>query len=262
LSSNYRKKIILFPAGASGHFLATFLSLDATKMLPNARIDLGQTLPLSIFIDNDLNKIKHAIEHDTNQTILSHFLNISQLSEFQNTHWIRKIHPHTNFFGFCKNVYYKKQQTEFVDWEQAGFIQRFDAMFENLYRCYFDTRNDPDCPSEVTIDFGKLNDIELLKKIFYEVNQIVPSDKKLDFAEQYINNQYATINDCDFLDINDIINHIQPKDLYDLVILLFIYEKNHKTIDKNRIWTIDNMPRNINDALKFLVENSKNYTIF
>ena len=60
----------------------------------------------------------------------------------------------------------------------------------------------------------------------------------------------------------DIVNFIKPADLYDLAILLFIYEKNHNTVDQNRNWTIDDLPTDINHAIDFLVTNSKNYVIF
>jgi hypothetical protein len=50
--------------------------------------------------------------------------------------------------------------------------------------------------------------------------------------------------------------------LYDLAILLFMYEKNHNTVDQNRLWTINHIPVDVDQAVEFLVKNSKNYSIF
>ena len=39
MSSAYDKKVILFQVGASGHFLAEFLTTEDITVLPNQRID-------------------------------------------------------------------------------------------------------------------------------------------------------------------------------------------------------------------------------
>ena len=259
--SKYDKKIILFPAGASGHFLAEFLTIGDTFVIPQNRLDLGQRLSSAIFAPG-LSNIKSAIVNDNRQVILSHYSGISDLLEFQDQHWLKKIRPQTNLFGWTKNVFYKKQQIEKVFYSQATMLQQFDMMFENLKDFYFQIKEDLDCPPELMLDFGKFSDINYLTKIYQDANQSEPPEKKILFAQAYIDAQGPAINDCNYTDMLDIVNLIKPKDIYDLVILLFIYEKNNNTIDQNRNWTINDLPNNIDDALEFLLTNSKNYNIF
>jgi len=260
--SKYQKKIILFPAGASGNFLAAFLTAGNTLINPQYRIDLGQTVSSSIFVDPDLDQIKDAVINDNHQTILSHYRNVSDLREFQSRHWLRKIYPCTNLFGWLKNVFYKKQQIEKVDVSQAAMLTQFDFMFENMKHFYFWLKEDTDCPEDLTIDFGKIKNIDYLIDLYVDVNGHRPDASKINFAVDYTNIQGPTVDDCDYLDIEDIVNSINPQDLYDLATLLFIYEKNNNTIDCNRLWTIDDLPVDINHAIEFLIDNSKKYSIF
>ena len=70
IMKKYKKKIILFPAGASGNFLAAFLTTGAVFVIPQYRLDLGQLISNSIFVPSDLAKIKNTIINDTHQTII------------------------------------------------------------------------------------------------------------------------------------------------------------------------------------------------
>jgi len=260
--TKYQKKIILFPAGASGHFLSAFLTTGNNYVTAQHRIDLGQTLSNSTFVPSDLEKIKHTIVNDNCQTILTHYDKISNLREFENQHWLRKIYPHTNTFGWLKNVFYKKQTIESVKFTQSDMLVQFDAMFENMKDFYFILSADTDCPSELTIDFGKITDLNYLIKLYNEANGSNPSEDKIAFAQTYIDLQNKPINDCNLLNMEDLATMIDPQDLYDLVTLLFMYEKNHNTIDQHRLWTINDLPTDINCAVDFLIKNSKKYSIF
>jgi hypothetical protein len=258
----YQKKIILFPAGASGNFLSAFLTTGSIYVKPQFRIDLGQTVPSAVAIPPDLEQIKYAIENDYRQTILSHYSVVSNLREYSDRHWVRKIYPHTNVFGWLKNVFYKKQQIDFVDYTQVDMLTQFDSLFENIKDFYFMIKADTDHPADLTIDFGNLINMDYLIELYIESNGIEPDLEKQQFAQSYIDLQHSVINDLDCLNMEDMVELINPKDLDDLVILLFMYEKNHRTIDQNRLWTINNLPTNIDRAVDFLVNNSKNYSIF
>jgi hypothetical protein len=262
MMKKYQKKIILFPAGASGNFLSAFLTTGSIHVEPQFRIDLGQTVASAVSIPPELEQIKHTIANDHRQTILSHYSAVSNLREYSDRHWVRKIYPHTNVFGWLKNVFYKKQQIEQVDYTQADMLTRFDSLFENIKDFYFIIKSDTDHPDDLTIDFGNLPNLDYLIELYIDSNGFEPNLEKKQFAQSYIDAQHPAINDSDCLDMEDIVKLITPKNLDDLVILLFMYEKNHKTIDQNRLWSIDDLPTDIDRAVDFLVDNSKKYSIF
>ena len=260
--NSYQKKIILFPAGASGHFLAAFLTVGKLFVKPQYRIDVGQTVTSAIFVPSDLKKIKNEITNGAHQTVLSHYNDVSHLSDFKNQHWIRKIYPHTNTFGWLKNVFYKKQQVEFVDFTQAEMLVQLDAMIENMKEFYFMLKNETDCPADLTVDFGKITDLNYLTDLHIDANGHCPDEEKIEMAKKYIELQGRPIDNCDSLSMEELADKIAPRDLYDLAILLFMYEKNHNTVDQNRLWTINHIPVDVDQAVEFLVKNSKNYSIF
>lgn len=261
MMKTYQKKIILFPAGASGNFLSAFLT-TSVHVEPQFRIDLVKTVPGAISIPPNLEQIKHAIATDRHQTILSHYSAVSELREYSDRHWVRKIYPRTNVFGWLKNVFYKKQQIEQVDYTQADMLTRFDSLFENIKDFYFMLKSDTDRPTDLTIDFGNITDLDYLTELYIDANGNEPNSEKKQFAQSYIDIQHPAVNDSDCLNMEDIVKLINPRDLDDLVILLFMYEKNHKTIDQNRLWSIDDLPTDIDRAVDFLVDNSKKYSIF
>jgi hypothetical protein len=149
-----------------------------------------------------------------------------------------------------------------VDFRQAEMLVQFDAIFENMKFFYFMLKDDKDCPDDLTIDFGKIINLNFLSELYVEVNGCLPDSDRLGMAQAYIEMQGKSIDDCNSLDMEEIANKINPQNLYEVAILLFIYEKNHNSLDQNRLWTIDHLPVNINHAVEFLIENSKNYRIF
>jgi hypothetical protein len=187
---------------------------------------------------------------------------VSELRDVDKLVWVRKIHPKTNLFGLIKNAHFKKQSLEFTDYSAADFNTKVDHAFIMIDDNYQTIKQDCDCPDDLTIDFGMLYNADYLATLFESVHGFPPDALKMDWAQTYIDQQFTKCNDCDYKDIQQIIDHVQPKDFFDVAAILFMYEKNHNTIDKNRLWTINDMPDNVNTALEFLVANSKNYTIF
>jgi hypothetical protein len=272
LLKNYNKRVILYPAGSSGYFLAAFLITGHDHVLPNNRIDLGQKLSSTVFVTSDplndydseecLLQIKDEILHGHRQSILSHYSKISQLKEFESTNWIKKIVPDTNIFGWIKNIVYKKKYTEFIDLRNTPLRHQVDGTFLDLITWYDFNQKDYDKPSDMTIDFGRICNIQYLIDLYESANGVKPTDERLKFAEDYISKQFPPLGDCDSTSIVDVINHVNPQDPFDIATVLFIYEKNHNTLDTNRLWSINDIPNTVPDSIEFLISNERNYSIF
>ena len=273
MSSGYNKKVILFQVGASGHFLAEFLNTGDITVLPNQRIDRRQRLS-SVFVDETsaeyqfrggcsadcINSIKSAISNQDQRIILSHCDAVSEFQQFTNKAWIKKIVPTTNLFGWIKNAVYKIHDIDQV--MKKNIAQQIDFYFTNMKHWYDIDRADQDRPSDMTIDFGKLYDIHYLIDLYRSANGIEPDRTRIDFAEQYVSKQFAPIDNCESTDMIDVIKHIDPKNSFDIATVLFMYEKNHNSIDQNRWWTIDDFPDSIPQCIELLTANSQNYSIF
>lgn len=277
MSNNYSKKVILFQAGSSGNFLAALLTNGNIFVLPNTRIDLGQRISSAVFIsgeqssdkrfndfDSDacLKNIKTAIMHDQRQVILSHYQQVSELREFESTNWIKKIVPGTNIFGWIKNIVHKKQYVELVDLRSTNFRYQVDGNLMNLKTWYDLNQQDKDVPTNMTVDFGRMYDITYLADLYKSANGSYPDDLRIKFAEEYISKQFPPLGDCDSNSMIDIIEHVKPLDSFDIATALFIYEKNHNTIDSNRLWSIDDLPNTVFGSIEFLIANERNYLIF
>ena len=273
MSSGYDKKVILFQVGASGHFLAEFLNTGDITVSPDQRIDGRQRLS-SVFVDETsaeyqfkggcsadcITAIKNAISNQDRRIILSHCDTVSEFKKFTNKVWIKKIVPTTNFFGWIKNAVYKIHDIDQV--MKKNIAQQINFYFTNLKHWYKINRADQDRPSDMTIDFGKLYDMQYLADLYRSANGCDPSESRIKFAEQYVSKQFAPIHDCLATDIRDIIEHVNPTDSFDIATALFMYEKNHDSIDQNRWWTFDNFPDSIPQCIEFLIANSQNYSIF
>ena len=196
------------------------------------------------------------------QIALSHYMPVQKLLPYTPHAWIRKIHPINNVFGCLKNIFYKKQNLDWINYTQTDFVFQFDQIFEGLKDWYFKIKNDKDLPDGLVIDFGKLYNIDYLVELFREANGFEPDSVKLLWAQNYLDKQFPAIHDCEYLDMQQIIDYIQPKDVFDTATVLFIYEKNHRTIDVNRLWSIDSLPGSVTEALEFLINNQQKYKIF
>ena len=277
MSKGYNKKVILFYPGASGNFLASFLVVDSIR-LPAFRVDHRQELEPGVVVasgggsvidkrlqDFDslsaLASIKNFIEHGNKQVILSHYQGVSSLRNYTNC-WIKKIYPETNILGWIKNVHFKKQEIEIIDYSQAGLSTRVDQCLFFIQGWYEIFKADTDRPKDMTIDFGRIYDINYLTELFEDANGFKPDKVKIQWAQKYLDLQFPRIDYVASSSMSEIIDHIKPKDFFDLAAVLFIYENYYNTVDKNRNWSIDQLPNNIEDALNFLLDNQKNYTIF
>ena len=277
MPKGYSKKVIMFPAGASGNFLATFLLVNSNLLpQPTFRVDWNQPISSSVVmasgttnqvdyrlagIDKNavLQNIRTLIEEDDRQIILSHYLGISNIIDYADQCWIRKIYPTTNVFGWIKNIEFKKQQLEYVDYSQTSMSSRIDQALMIISKWYEIYKTDTDLPNGFLIDFGRLYNIEYLAELFEDANGIeMPNEKKV-WAQEYIDQQFPALEDSNSLKFNEILELINPKDFFDLAVVLFIYEKNHDTFDTGRNWTIDNLPDNLQEAVEFLKNNQYNY---
>jgi hypothetical protein len=266
----YNKKVILFQVGASGHFLAEFLTTEDITVLPTQRIDHRQRLS-SVFVDETrpeyqfkggcstdcVNAIKKAITGDDPRIILSHCDTISEFRQLTDRAWIKKILPDTNFFGWIKNAVYKTHDIDHVI--KQGMPQQIDFFFTNLKHWSEINRADQDRPKDMTIDFGKLYNIQYLKDLYRSANGCDPNADRIEFAEQYISKQFDPMHDCESTNIMDIIDHVDPHDSFGIATALFMYENNHNSIDQNRQWTINDFPDHITGCIEFLVAHSQNY---
>ena len=273
MSSGYDKKVILFQVGASGHFLAEFLNTGDITVLPNQRIDYKQRLS-SVFVDETsadhqfkggcsvdcIDAIKKAIAIRDRRIILSHCDAVSEFKQFTDKVWIKKILPNTNFFGWIKNAVYKTHNIDQV--MKQNIAQQIDFCFTNLKHWYEINLADQDRPGDMTVDFGKLYDIQHLIELYRSANGFEPDTTRIEFAEQYISNQFDPMDDCSATGMGEIIDHINPKNSFDIATALFIYEKNHHSIDQNRWWTTNDFPDSISQCIEFLIANSKKYSIF
>ena len=228
MSRIYNKKVILFQVGASGHFLAEFLNTGDIKVLPNQRIDYRQRLS-SVFVDETsadhqfkggcsvdcINSIKNAISNGDQRIILSHCDAVSEFRQFTDRVWIKKILPITNFIGWIKNAVYKTHNIDQV--MKQNIKQQIDFCFTNLKHWYEINRADQDRPSDMTIDFGKLYDIQYLIELYKSANGCEPDTTRIKFAQQYISNQFDPIDDCQATGMREIIDHINPKNSFDIL---------------------------------------------
>lgn len=280
MSQGYSKKVILYAAGTSGNFLGNFLVVNSVNLpSPRFRVDWKQPSSSSLvmafgsessidyrLVDYDtpetLNNIKNLINNDNRQVIISHYSKVSALEEFLDYCWIKKIYPKSNVFGWIKNAYYKKTTLEFVDYTRGPWSYKVDQAIMHLNTWYSKHKLDTDLPDHMLIDFGNLYNIDYLAELFEQANGIPPEKAKIKWAQEYIDQQLPPINDSNSLDLTEIFKKINPADFFDVAIALFIYERNHKTLDQNRLWSIDDLPNNLNDAVDFLKKNQKNYTIF
>lgn len=274
----FKKQLILFYPGGSGQFLSQFLSHDWDKSEAKLRLDTGiinelQAQDRQVYMiagksydrwnEEDRNKICEMLENGNNQIILSHHLNISDFRKYSNEVWTRKIFPKTNVFGMIKNNQLKKYDLELTNYTTTNLGTRVDNIFLIMHELYKDLRGDKDTPDDLTIDFGMLYDIDFLIDQHKDVHGYRPHDEKIAWAEKYIELQFEPIEDCDYKDIDQLIEYIQPKDPFDVALLIYLYEKNNDTIDIGRLgWSIDKLPNSIDDAVLYIKENSKRYSKF
>lgn len=261
----------MFPAGTNGHFLGNFLLPTVNVVAPNFRIDWKQSATPLKFIGSKFKTEAHEtdflqsldtwVSHNTHGTVISHYRNISKIIKYNNSEcWVRKIMPTVNIIGYCKNVFFKKHQLENVDSSELPMSDQIDGMLMNIADFYHQHNHDKDRPAEYIVNFDKLTDVQYLTALYEQVNGIPPDAAKLEWANQYISQQFAPILYCSSKNMEDIINQVNPQDMFDIAACLFMFENNWDSIDKNRLWTIDDFPATVDQAKKFLIAAGNNYT--
>jgi hypothetical protein len=143
-----------------------------------------------------------------------------------------------------------------------SYSQIFGQSYDDGLVTLKNGQNETQSKTNVIIDFGKMYDINYLVQLYESANGHAPDHLRIQFAEEYIRKQYAPLHDSDATKIIDIIQHVDPQDPFDIALLLFLFERNHMTIDRNRQWTIDDMPNTVTESVDFLLDNSNNYSIF
>ena len=273
-------RIISYMTGCSGNFLSDFLITNAVTRHPQFRIDTKQNAVVApqcvmlhagcssqdrriVEFNSDeliLQKLDEILKTDV-ASIITHYPYVSKLKDRAPVgSWVKKIYPETNVFGAIKNLVFKKQEADYTSYQYVDELYfKVDHVFNAIAEYYNIITTDTDI-NEI-IDFGKLYDIEFLIELYFSVNGVYPDKAKIEFAEKYIALQFPRLDDSSSKDFAEIVKTVNPQDYFDIAVCLFIYERNHNTIDKNRLWLIDDLPNTIAESLEFLQNNCKNYRI-
>lgn len=271
LVTNYNKKMILFPAGTSGNFLAQFLSTFNDTPDPNFRIDWNQKSRAVDYIGpkgtngsseiDFLSTVDQWVQEENKHTMISHYRQISNLLKYSDRCWIKKIVPGNYVLNYCKNVFFKKQTLETVSYN-TSIADLVDGMFMNIVDFYNQEVNDTDRPNGHTVEFYNLYNTDYLVSLYKEVNGVVPDTERINWAQLYIDKQFRMYKYPTAKSMQEIIDQINPQDEFDIAAVLFAYENNWKTVDRNRLWTIDNLPSSIDGCIEFLLNNAQKYKFF
>lgn len=280
-TANQKIIVVSFPPGGSGNFLVDFLDKRTTKLRSEFRADskavenpgrvmLASNYSAQNHIQADFTDRKGITENISRilenppSFILTHFCDLKFLKDnIPNAQFI-KIYPQSNLFGLIKNVFFKKRETEVVSYTFIdNLAEKIDQAFITINDSYHQLIADADTTNSDIIDFGQLYSIDFLTALYKKIYHVLPDQFKIVQAKKYIDAQFDKIEDMpEALDFGDILAHVDPQDYFDLAVCLFIYERNHSTIDKNRLWDITQIPNDLGLAKHFLLENSKNYSIF
>lgn len=260
----------MFDCGLGGNFLANFMSTKS-ELEPSFRVDWQQINPaidmigprrLQEFDDAEWLKVIDAwVRKKDRHTMLTHYVKISNLLQYSDQCWIRKIVADNYMLSHAKNAYFKIKQLEQVNYETTLSVW-VDEMLMYLSEFYRISLNDKDRPADYVIEYHKLYDIDFLTNLYIEINGAKPPQQKLVWAQEYINKQFPLLPYPKSTTMEGIVAEINPRDAFDVAACLFVYENNWKTIDRNRLWTIDDLPNDVDQAIEFLLKNQKNYKIF
>ena len=265
-------KIILFPGGCGGNFLADWLTLNEESMRPpnfqvdlkgvkgrlkyitlsenwwvDERFPLGMVSHLSLLNSEEVEKVKtdifdlNARTTDICITHITDLTGLQKLIELEAKYIL--IWPKTNQYGWIKNTWYKNQ---YVDKSQ---------FYNMLYHIenYVDIFKTMITPSNF-LDFGDILDLPILEKLYLEINGIEVSNYKKTWAKEYITKQFKRLDDISSQDYFEIRNAVNPCDLFDVAILLYLFKRNNNDVG---FWGTKyyDVPSNYMEALKFLDES-------
>jgi len=147
-----------------------------------------------------------------------------------------RIVPITNIYGYLKTRWFKKE---------GGDLQRTHLPFEMDTFIHFHYIEAKSLDTRDCFDYGNIWNIEKLSTLY---DGVVPA-QKIQFAKEYASKNYW---------IDTILN---PADIFDLCIKIHQYETNNNLINVDRIWSIDDMPTNLEDAIEFFEDNKYRYDL-
>lgn len=231
---------------------------DGKEWWFDPRFKLGMIKNTSLFTDNEAQAVKDKIfkiPYRNTDVILTHIIDSVGLASLilEPAHYIT-IWPITNRFGWIKTSYNKNKVTNTAYHDHR--INQFEHLI-NFITMYDEGSQTLDlCHGEV-FDYGRLQDIDSLIDLYKRSNGNPPSDEKIDWAMRYIDQQFKPINPSSIGNLGDLIKETNPTDLFDLAILVYVYEKNNPAL--RRIWSVDDVPDDPMIALDFLRHNHKNY---
>ena len=213
--------LIQFPAGAGGHFLAYFLSPKYSADA-SARIDN----PEYFVKDKDGGITPWTPSGSDHQLTHNMDPNLGGL----------RIVPRTNIYGYLKTRWIKKEGGDIGKPSTPFNIDVFiHTQFD--YVMSLETKD--------SFDYGNIWDIDKLSLLY---NGSVPFCK-IKYAKDYAQKNYW---------IEQVIN---PNDIIDLCIKIHQYEYTNNLINVDRIWSIDDMPTELEDAIKFFEDNKYRYDL-
>ena len=280
----------MFPPGASGNFLANWLTPDEKCLMPpNYMIDsvdntnpyrkvlyLGQgyhSQPWSFFngIVPNLNKVDKNSKYwlrflssvndiklsSANQIIITHVLDEATIKKHIGHAIYITIWPYSNVFGYIRSTINKSILFNMTETERSSInLDRLLCMIEYTVIDWVKNKN-YDLANTMVIDYGNLYKIDHLKKLYLDILGESPSLYRIEWAEKYISTQGKPITDTEISDYDLLKQQIDPTSLTDLAILLYLHEKNNPKM--KRCWTIDDVPTDFKSAADFLYKNRHNY---
>jgi hypothetical protein len=199
------------------------------------------------------------ISYRETDVFISHITDQIRLSKIipNPAHYVT-IWPINNRFGWIKNTYHKNNVIDTSKHSDKicyfshlyNFIEYFDLTFDQ-YHCRTFSSNQ-------IFDFDKMQDINALTDLFRRMNSCEPSKNKIEWANAYISKQLKSLNPISFRKFDSLKYEIDPVDLFDVAVLLYVYEKHNKT-NLTRMWSIDEIPDAPMEALDFITKNHMNY---
>ena len=222
------------------------------------RFKLGMIRNTSLFTDNEAQAVKDKIfkiAYRNTDVVLTHIVDSVGLSRLisQPAHYIT-IWPITNKFGWMKTIYHKNNVYDTAYHDNS--INQFEHLLN--YITMYDTEFEAlDTYQGEVFDYGLLQDIDSLIDLYQRSNGRLPSDQKIDWAKRYIAQQFKPINPTVVGNLIDLIRETNTKDLFDLAILVYVYEKSNPGL--KRIWSVDDVPDDPNLAFDFFTRNHIRY---
>jgi len=238
------KFVIQFPAGAGGNFLSIFLDKKQTHFPKDPfRIDPfsdKEKMTYEGFFhyetylnDTDIDKRTWA---DTKKRYTTHHLMDIVYPEER----CIRILPKTNCWGYLKASIKKKEVLEKdfsnnVSYINEYLISEYKAAIDQDYsRPYF--------------DYGNFWNLQAMHELYVKHNNQNPCDKRMQFVVDYTKNNY-------WVDVR------RPADMFDVLCKIIDYEYKNNLIGIDRIWSIDDMPEDVEKALELFERNRFNYDL-